>query len=188
MLCDRVLGNRPDLAEPLRTEFKAGASTAQPLSHPPAAGERERLDHLPIDWQQSHRRAFAAISDAGRHVRVLLPVGTVLRHGDVLADQPDLLLVVRLKPCEVLVATPQSQAQAALLALEWGNLHLPVEVTPTELITLPDGPAEGAAYRHQILCQIAKRRFNPMSISGLSWTIQPTPVIKPGSTVKQPAV
>src|SRR5687768_10862296 len=106
--------------------------------------EAPRLDHLDLAWDALRRRAQAVTTRRGRPVRLLLRVGTTLRHGDVLVDSADLLLVVDVTPCEVWVARPTSSAQSALVALEWGNLHVPVQVCADgTLLTPADGPALG---------------------------------------------
>jgi urease accessory protein UreE len=189
MLCDRVLG---------RFGGEAGLD--------PAAAAR--LDWLDLSWDECHRRALARTTRRGRAVRLVLRLGVTLRHDDVVADAPDCLLVIAVRPTDVLVARPRSAREAAVVALEWGNLHVPVEVTEVapgatgaealgaealgaevtgaevtgavtiELATPVDGPAEAAVYKHGVPFVVARRRFEPMPVSGLTWTL-------PGSLVRR---
>ncbi|HEX8913408.1 MAG TPA: hypothetical protein VF796_13690 [Humisphaera sp.] len=154
MLCDRVLGRWPGDPD--------GADLVQD----------PRLDLLDLDWDECHRRALAKSTRRGRPVRLLLRLGTTLRHGDVVADAADCLLVVRVEPAEVLVARPASAREAAAVALEWGNLHVPVQILDDgSLVTLADGPALGLAAKHGVTVTTEQRRFEPVPISGLTWTL-----------------
>lgn len=155
MLCDRVVG-RYDVGDP--------AGFADPTGD-------GRLDWLDLAWDECHRRALAATSRRGRAVRLLLRLGTTLRHHDVLADTTDYLLVVHVKPVEVIVVRPRSGREAAAIAVEWGNLHVPVQMSDDELVTLADGPAMAAAHKHAVPFEVAERRFEPMPVSGLTWTV-----------------
>jgi urease accessory protein len=151
MLCDRVLGRREE-----------GQT---------AAGDADRLDHLDLAWDACHRRAQQATTRNGRPVRLLLRPGTTLRHGDVLVDSQDYLLVIHVRDVETIVVRPTSLRQAAVVALELGNLHVPVQITEDAIVTLPDGPAEAALFKHGIPFTVEQRRFEPMPVSGLAWTV-----------------
>lgn len=131
----------------------------------------ERLDFLDLRWDECHRRASLKQSRSGRSVRLLLRLGVVLRDGDVLADTADCLLVVRVSPCEVIVVRPASRSEAAMTALELGNLHVPVEVSETEVLTPADGPAKGVLSRRGIVFAIEERLFQPTAISGVTWNV-----------------
>ena len=130
-----------------------------------------RLDHLDLRWDECHRRASAKTTGSGRPVRLLLRLGVVLRDGDVIADTVDCLLVVRVMPCQVLVVRPTSPHEAALTTLELGNLHVPVEVGETEILTPADGPAMGVLTRRSIVYSVEERLFQPTAISGVTWNI-----------------
>ncbi|QOV87442.1 urease accessory protein UreE [Humisphaera borealis] len=130
-----------------------------------------RLDHLDLRWDECHRRASVKTTRAGRSVRLILRLGVALRDGDVIADTPECLLVVRVVPCQVLVVRPASAREAALASLELGNLHVPVEVTDTEILTPADGPAMGALSRRGIAYGVETRLFQPTAISGVTWNV-----------------
>jgi urease accessory protein len=153
MLCDRVLGR-----------YDGGTGPPDPV----VAG---RLDWLDLTWDECHRRALRKNTRQGRAVRLLLRLGVRLRHGDVVADAADCLLVVDVRPVEVLVARPRSAREAAVVAVEWGNLHVPVQVADHDLATLPDGPAEAVLHEHDVPFAVERRRFEPMPVSGLTWTL-----------------
>lgn len=136
-----------------------------------AGRDADRLDAVELAWDECHRRAVAKSSRRGRPVRLLLRLGTVLRHHDVLVDEPGWLLVVEVRPTDVIVVRPRSMREAAVVAAEWGNLHVPVQPTDDELITLADGPAEVALHKHHVPFTVEPRRFEPMPVSGIGWTV-----------------
>ena len=104
---------------------------------PPASGP---VDAWTIDWPDCHRRAARGVTEAGREVAVLLPLGTSLRDGDVLRDDASGRLVVRVRPIVVWRIELASLREMGLIAAELGNLHAPIEFAGDALLTLPDGP------------------------------------------------
>lgn len=42
----------------------------------------------------------------------------------------------------ILIVRPRSNRELFALALELGNLHVPVEITDSEVLVAPDGPVE----------------------------------------------
>jgi urease accessory protein UreE len=150
MLCERVLGRWNE-------ELTAGL---------PA-----RLDWLDVTWDQCHRRAIRGVTRKGQPLKLLLRLGITLRHLDIIVDAPDRMIVINLLPVETLVVLPRSPREAALVALEWGNMHLPVEISKEEIITLADGPAEAVVQQRGLDWTAQLRRFAPIRISGMSWSV-----------------
>jgi urease accessory protein len=152
LLCDRVLGNVATL--------------------PPNRFDGKSADPLSLTWLDCTRRAIRARSASGRDVGILLPLGVSIAHGDVLHEDDAAYVVVEVQPCELWLVRAASPAALARVALELGNLHAPVEVTPDgELLTPPDGPTEGALRRHGATYTLSHRRFTPLRAtvtSGLS--------------------
>lgn len=143
MLCDRVL----------RNVYDAGPSEA---SVP--------IDPVEVAWHELDRRALRKTTRAGRLLRILLPPGGVLRHGDVLAEDERgrVVVVVDVPETEVLVARPRTFEETGVLALELGNLHVPTQVTPAgELLFVPDGPVEALLSRLGVPHDRQVRRFEP---------------------------
>lgn len=153
MLCDRVVGRWP---------------ADDPV---PTGGDAGRVDWLDLGWDECHRRALRKVTRSGRPVRLLLRLGTILRHGDVLADAPDCLLVVCVRPVEALVACPRSIREAAAVAAEWGNLHVPVQITADEIITVYNGPPIEVLLTHKVPHAVEVRRFEPMRMPGMVWDL-----------------
>lgn len=143
MLCDRVLGNI--------------------ASADPALFAGKEHDVLDVTWRDCARRAVRGRTRSGLALGVLLPLGTTLRHGDVLFEDDRRVVTVNLLPCEVWVADFSDATSLANAALELGNLHLPVEVTADgQLVTPPDGPARGVLDRYVERWRPGIRRFQPL--------------------------
>ena len=155
MLFDRVIRNLAD----------ADGPEAFDCDREPADGRRDVVD---LTWAECARRAVRATSRAGRKVGLVLPLGQPVRHGDVLLEDADVMLVVNVVPCRVLVARPRDAREMGVLACELGNLHVPVEVADGELLTPPDGPSRAAVERLGIPFAEEIRRFAPLRISVLT--------------------
>jgi urease accessory protein UreE len=153
MLCDRVLGN---------------LGSADPARY---AGKQE--DAVDVGWRDCLRRAIRTRSRRGRRLGILLPLGTTLRHGDVLFEDDAHFVTVRVRPCEVWVADFADGVSLATAALELGNLHVPVEVSaPFQLVTPPDGPARGVLDRHAAAWRQEVRRFTPARATVLGGNVK----------------
>ncbi|CAN5522278.1 hypothetical protein BH10PLA1_BH10PLA1_13130 [soil metagenome] len=152
MLCDRVL----------RRLENPDQSTNGPACH----------IALPLTWMQCRRRNLRETLPDGRTIRLLLSPGVILQHGDVVFDDGRMVVWVGLVPCKVIVAKTDDADRLARAAYEIGNLHAPIELSPAQLITLPDGPVEGVLRQHEVAFFEDVRRFNPMRLpNGVSFQL-----------------
>ena len=144
LLCERVTRNVADAAA--------------------VASRPSQIDPLEVSWRDCTRRTLRARTRGGREVALLLPRGSYLRHGDVVHEDEAVTIVVEVPPCEVWVVGAGGDAARRLaVAVELGNLHTPVEVTPAgELIVLPDGPVLAVLRRHGLSHHVVRRRFAPL--------------------------
>ena len=149
MLYTRIIGNL-DVDSPLRIQ----------------SGDADTVD---VCWQELHQRALRKVSRTGRPVRILLSNQDRLRHGDILGDESGSgpPVVVRLTPAEILVARVSNPGAMGIVALELGNLHVPVEILGEELLIAPDGPAEGVLATHGIPAKRQVRQFHPRRCAGM---------------------
>lgn len=121
------------------------------------------VDYVDIQWDQQ-RSTLKAQSRGGEEVRVLLPRGQALQHGDVIFEDQTRAVVVNVLPCEVIVVRSGEPRRMAELALELGNLHWPTEVTETELIFLEGEEPTAAAHKLGLEITFEIRRFNPLPV------------------------
>ncbi|HSI34819.1 MAG TPA: hypothetical protein VK986_14625 [Tepidisphaeraceae bacterium] len=133
------------------------------------------IDWLDLTWPECHLRALRKPTRSGRLLRVLLPVLTPLRHGDILIRDGTTTVAVHVRPAAVLVARPPTPTALARLALDLGNLHIPTEVEADTVIVHDDGPARAALARHGLSFDCVARRFAPEPCS------VPAPVVPSGA-------
>jgi len=152
MLCDRVLRHLND-----------------PEASPP---DSRSYIALPLTWMQCRRRNLRETLNDSRTIRLLLSPGVILLHGDVVYEDEQAVVWVSVTPCNVIVATTDDADRLARAAYEIGNLHAPVELTASELVTLPDGPVEAVLRQYDIPFVQDVRRFDPMRLpNGVSFQL-----------------
>lgn len=122
------------------------------------------VDWIDLTWSECRQRAWRKESRGGMLVRALLRLGVNLRHGDVL-HRGDMTIAVNVMPTEVVIAQPKDSAILAAACYELGNLHVPVQLEGDLLITLADGPVEGALEQLGIPYEVQIRRFEPTMVS-----------------------
>ncbi|HWE97905.1 MAG TPA: hypothetical protein VG269_28370 [Tepidisphaeraceae bacterium] len=132
----------------------------------PAPWERGNVDFVDLAGDEC-RHVLKKQSRGGKEVRVLLPPDQHLRHGDVLYEDNACMLVVNVLPCDVIVARPDSSRDAAALALELGNLHVPTQITDDEIIFPEDESALETLAKSRVRWQREQRRFEPMEVIAL---------------------
>lgn len=140
MLFDRVIGN-------IRT------------GEPPPID-----DDLDLTWRACFRRATRQITRGRKPVRLLLPLGTWLRDGDVVTNGVS-RLAIHVIPCDVLLIFPADARQAAMIGLGLGNLHAPLQCGDEEMVTLPDGPIEQLLTQLGVKFERRRRRFEPETVA-----------------------
>jgi len=131
------------------------------FQHSPAPSVCDWLD---LSWRECFARAARLRTRRGQEIRLLLPLGVQLHHGDVISDGSR-QIGIAVRPCEVLLLHPPDHATALLLALGLGNLHAPVQVDGEQLIVLPDGPVEELLGALKIAWTPKVQRFEPASIA-----------------------
>ena len=123
--------------------------------------EFQSIDWLDLTWDQCLRRSIRKQTRGGKLVRTLLRLRLVLRHGDILLRYAETIIAVNLLPCEVLVAEPENSIAAASVAYKLGDLHVPLEMLGSEMITLVDGPVQALFAELEIPYRVESRRFQP---------------------------
>lgn len=145
------------------------------------------VDWVDIAWDQC-RSTLKARSRGGEEVRVLLPRGQTIRHGDVLFEDESRAIVVNVMPCELIVARSDDRRVFAELAWELGNLHWPTQVTDDELLFVEDESAMAAVQRLGVTWTRQTRRFDPLPV--LATEVRTAPairVIRSASSADSPA-
>lgn len=149
MLCEKILGNTMDEGLSFDNEELHGFEVVQ------------------LSWDECAKRILRKKTSRGRDIGISLPLQTTLRHGDYLIRDEKGTVLVYLMPCDVFVVFPKSAQELGLTAYEFGNRHLPLEVTPNgEIVLLTDGPTEDLLKRLNVRYEKQSRRFHPIPKGG----------------------
>ncbi len=148
MICDRVIRN---LGE------------AQPASG----------IAIPLTWQECRSRALQKLLSDGRRLRIILPPGVVLHHGDVIHDADGEVVYVQAVPAEVLVIRANADDFVRVI-YAFGNLHLPMQIDGGQILTPADGPAMAVLRDLGLTATPDRRRFDPLPLpNGLTFRLSP---------------
>jgi urease accessory protein len=120
----------------------------------------QSIDWLDLAWSQCLARATRAQTRRGVDVRILLRIGMILHHGDVLRESPD-PIAVNILPCDTLVGRPRDARESAAVCYALGDLHVPVQMDQQSIVTIDDGPTRQVFERFKVTCTVESRRFEP---------------------------
>jgi urease accessory protein len=94
---------------------------------------------LALTAEERTRSRYQLESAEGQKVRLQLPRGTVLHHGDRLQTETgDLIVQITAKPEPVLTVSAQTTLELLRAAYHLGNRHVALEITPDYLRLSPD--------------------------------------------------
>lgn len=113
---------------------------------------------LPFDVRQKSR--FRAVLDDGREASVVLPRGTVLRDGDVIAAG-NVRVRVQAAPEAVSVADQGDALTLMRAAYHLGNRHVQLQIGPTALIYQHDHVLDAMVRELGLRVRSAQLKFDP---------------------------
>lgn len=112
------------------------------------------VDLLAIEWYESTKRIQRLRTERGMDIAVkLLGSTSCLQDGDILFEDDDKIVVVTIKPCEVIQIKASDFLQIAYVSSEIGNKHLPLFVEANELL-MP--------YERSMYAWLTKNGFDPI--------------------------
>lgn len=100
----------------------------------PLAARLER-DEVVLDWEERRKSRQRTTTRRGRAIAIALPTGTVIRDGDILYAGETFYIIVEAKEEDLMVISPKSINEAARIAFELGNRHLPVSIQGDAIMT-----------------------------------------------------
>ncbi|WP_339226186.1 urease accessory protein UreE [Oceanobacillus sp. FSL K6-2867] len=149
MFCNEILGN----------SFEDGLSLDNE--------ELNGFETIELEWDECAKQILRKETNLGREIGISLSHQPSLRHGDILIRDNENTVAVYVKPCKVLVISPQSTKELGLVCYELGNRHLPLEVTNDgKVILLPDDPTELLLDKLHVKYEKQTRRFQPIPKGG----------------------
>jgi len=139
---------------------------ARPAIVDPTALERKERDSVCLTWEERRWTRRRAVTAAGRMVALALPTGSVLRHGDVLAVEPDWYLAVEARPEPVLVALPRDRAEAIRVAFDVGNRHFSLALDGDAMLVPDDVAMEQLLTRLGVPWERRRAVYEPIGGGG----------------------
>lgn len=98
-------------------------------------GQEKEIDELPLEYTDAQKHILRAATKQGRDIAIRLsPEAQLagLHDGDVLMEDGQTLVVIRILPVLALIAKPRSLMEAARFCYEIGDRHAPLYALPEE--------------------------------------------------------
>jgi len=97
-------------------------------------------DFVDIEWYEVNKKILHKISSNGVEVGIRNSEGETLKEGDVLWQEGDKVLIVRIPYCDCIVLKPKNMYEMGKSCYEIGNRHAPLFIEGDELMTPYDEP------------------------------------------------
>jgi len=130
-----------------------------------AKQDRLVIDTVALTWEERQKSRQRLRTTKGQELALALPTGTRLQEGDLLPTV-DGYIEVALAPEDVILITPQNLQEAAFVAYQIGNRHLPLEITGEGLKTLYERVLAVYFEQHVIATERRQLPFTPVTAAG----------------------
>jgi urease accessory protein len=129
---------------------------------PQAQAATPIIDRIALTWEQRRKSRQKLLTVQGQELALALPTGTQLHAGDLLPTTEG-CIEVQVAPEDVLLIRPRSLQEAAFVAYQIGNRHLPLEIGPQSLKTPYESVVETYLRQQHIPVERAQLPFTPVS-------------------------
>ncbi|HOV24802.1 MAG TPA: urease accessory protein UreE [Pseudobacteroides sp.] len=102
------------------------------------------IDFIDVEWFEVEKKILHKIGSNGMEIGIRNNGGEALKEGDVLWQDGNKVLVVRIPYCDCIAMNPQSRYETAKACYEMGNRHAPLFIEGDELLTPYDEPLMNA--------------------------------------------
>ena len=126
-----------------------------------AASGSPPSDSLTLDFDGRRKSRQRIVLDSGATAELLLPRGTVLRHGDRLRGDDGTIIAVQAAAETLSVAATDDHLLLARVAYHLGNRHLPVEITSGGLQYQHDHVLDTMVQRLGLQVRVQEGPFQP---------------------------
>ncbi len=106
-----------------------------------ASIEDKIIDHVLLDWHETHKRILHKHSQSGREITIrFLKENQNLTQGDIIYLDDESIVVIDILLCEAIVIHPATMHEMASVCYEIGNKHLPLFLQENELLVPYEAP------------------------------------------------
>jgi urease accessory protein len=120
------------------------------------------IDTVSLTWEERQKSRQKLQTAQGQEIALALPTGTRLHAGDLLPTTGGWIEVC-LAHEEVLLFRPRNLREAAFVAYQIGNRHLPLDIAEDGLKTLYQPVVEGYFSQQKIAAERAQLPFTAVS-------------------------
>ena len=120
------------------------------------------IDTVSLTWEERQKSRQKLRTARGQEIALALPTGTRLHAGDLLPAMGG-WIEVHLAQEEVLLLRPRNLWEAAFVAYQIGNRHLPLDIAEDGLKTLYQPVMEAYFSQQKIVAERVQRPFTPVS-------------------------
>ncbi len=120
------------------------------------------IDTVSLTWEERQKSRQKLHTAQGQEIALALPTGTRLHAGDLLPVTGG-WIEVHLAQEEVLLIRPRNLREAAFVAYQIGNRHLPLDIAADGLKTLYEPVVEAYFSQQQIAVERVQLPFTPVS-------------------------
>ncbi len=130
--------------------------------NPPSSSTNRCEGLLTLSFEDRRKSRLRTHLDDGREVAVLLPRGTILRHGECLLDDEENVLVeVRAAMERLSVARAADIHLLARAAYHLGNRHVPIQLGPDWVAYQHDHVLDGLVRELGLIVAVEVKAFEP---------------------------
>ena len=103
--------------------------------------QNRSIDWLPLEWYETGKRILHKKTMAGLLIACrFLQDGPAFTEGDIIYQDEQTIIAVKILPCDVMVLLPRNLYEVAAISYETGNKHLPLFYDNNELLLPFDQP------------------------------------------------
>ncbi len=126
------------------------------------------MDFIELEWFERDKRGLKKLTVGGEEIE--LDTGTVLADRDIVYEDKDRLIAVRLKPCEVMSVRVNSMTEIGALCYRLGSLGLAVSISG-EWVKFPFDEAAADKLRAEgFYGQVSEEIFDSFILPSLKYS------------------
>ena len=117
----------------------------------------KRIERIGIEWFERSKKLLSKVTEKGESVGIRL--SEPLKDGDILFEDVERVVVAEFLPCELLQINVGSMEEMGRLCFEFGNRHMSIEITPSAVTSVWDGPMSEHLSRLGFCCHRKTGKF-----------------------------